>query len=203
MKIYKTYSHLNGEEYLLVHKRNLYDEIRSVINSIDASKYKTKVSKEKRKVGNKLYSPVELNKAFSEKLVALGWAGRRRDYYVSDKYEIVKVIESMTFEKQKEYLISNKEPLIYSFNQTDFVKEGVAIEVQLGKYFAVAFDLFVKHLSFFNAGVINVGVEIVPSKELQEQMSSGPPFFEKEVHNILRHGRNSPAVPIIMIGVSP
>jgi len=203
MKIHKTYSHLNGEEYLLVHKQNLYDEIKSVIRLIDASKYKTKVSKEKRKAGNKLYSPIELNKAFSEKLVALGWVGRRRDYYVSDKYEIVKVIESMTFEEQKEYLLKSGEPLIYSFNQTDFVKEGVAIEVQLGKYFAVAFDLFVKHLSFFNAGVINVGVEIVPSKELQEQMSSGPPFFEKEVHNILRHGRNSPAVPIVMIGVSP
>ncbi len=201
MKIHKVYSHLNGEEYLLVHKKDLYQEIRGVIKSIDASKYKTKESKEKRKVGNMVYNPGELNKAFKEKLVKLGWEERRRDYYVSDNYGIVKVIESMTFEQQKEYLLKAGEPLIYSYNQTDYVKEGVAIEVQLGKYFAVTYDLFVKHLSFYNAGFIDVGVEIVPSKELQSQMSSGPPFFEKEVHNVLRHGRSSPPVPIVMIGV--
>lgn len=203
VRIHKTYSHLNGEEYLLVHKPGLYSEIRSVIESINAEDYKTKISKEKRKEGNALFSPIELNRAFSERLSTLGWEGRRRDYYVSDKYEIVKVIETMTFAEQKEYLIKLDEPLIYSFNQTDFVKEGVAVEIQLGKYFAVAFDLFVKHLAFYNAGVIDVGVEVLPSKILQEEMSSGPPFFEKEVHNVLRHGRNSPAVPIVMIGISP
>ena len=35
-----------------------------------------------------------------------------------------------------------------SYNQTDFVKERVAVEVQFGKYAFVAHDLFVKHLSF-------------------------------------------------------
>lgn len=203
MKIQNTYSHLNGEEFLLVHKKELYEEIRSVIKEIDASKYKTKKSKEKRKVGNLLYSPGELNQAFKKKLTSLGWKERRRDYYISDKYEIVKIIESMSFEEQKEYLTKAGEPLVYSYNQTDFIKEGIAIEVQLGKYFAVTYDLFVKHLSFYNAGFIDVGVEIIPSKDLQSLMSSGPPFFEKEVHNVLRHGRSSPAVPIVMIGISP
>jgi hypothetical protein len=58
-------------------------------------------------------------------------------------------------------------------------------------------------LSFYNVGIINVGIEIVPSKTLQQQMSSGVSFFEKEVHNVLRHGRNTPAVPIIILGIEP
>ncbi|MEX2143576.1 MAG: BglII/BstYI family type II restriction endonuclease [Anaerolineales bacterium] len=203
MKIYKTYSHLNGEEFLVVHKNNLYEEIRSVIESVDSSKYKTKESRERGRVGSMVYSPGELNKAFKENFTKLGWKERRRDFFVSDKYGVVKVIEPLSMEEQKEYLNKIGEELIKSYNQTDYIKEGVAVEVQLGKYFAVTYDLFVKHLSFYNAGFIDVGVEIVPSKELQSQMSSGPPFFEKEVHNVLRHGRGSPPVPIVIIGVGP
>ena len=49
MKIAHKYSHLNGEEYLIVHHNNLYKEIKTVISEVDANKFKTKVSKEKRK----------------------------------------------------------------------------------------------------------------------------------------------------------
>ena len=45
MKIVKTYSHLNGLEYLLVHKKNLWLEVLDVIGDIDATQCKTKVSK--------------------------------------------------------------------------------------------------------------------------------------------------------------
>ena len=203
MQIHKKYSHLNGEEYLLVHKKHLYDEIFSVIKQVDAEKCKTKVSKERGKVGKMLYSPTDLNKTFENEFIRLGWKSRTRRFYISDKYQVVKIIEPLKFEEQKEYLESINHPLLMSYNQTDFVKDGVAIEVQFGKYFAVTYDLFVKHLSFYNSGIIDVGVEILPGKILQSQMSSGPPFFEKEVHNVMRHGRNSPAVPILMIGIDP
>ena len=59
MKIVEKYSHLNGLEFLLVHKMELWQEIESVIHSIDAEKCKTKVSKEKTKSGKLLYSPIE------------------------------------------------------------------------------------------------------------------------------------------------
>jgi hypothetical protein len=35
------------------------------------------------------------------------------------------------------------------------------------------YDMFVKHLAFYMSDVIEVGVEIVPMKSLQSQMSSG------------------------------
>jgi len=46
VKIVETYSHLNGLEYLLVHKLKLWEEIESVIKQVNAQACKTKVSKD-------------------------------------------------------------------------------------------------------------------------------------------------------------
>jgi hypothetical protein len=88
-------------------------------------------------------------------------------------------------------------------------EERIAIEVQFGKYAFVAFDLFVKHLLFYTGGVINVGIEVLPMKSMAADpsggrlLSTGIAYFEGEVYNILRHGRNSPPVPLLVIGVAP
>lgn len=37
MKIAETYSHLNGLEFLLVHKPALWKEIQNVISAVDAN----------------------------------------------------------------------------------------------------------------------------------------------------------------------
>lgn len=203
MKIVNKYSHLHGEEYMLVRKKTLLEEVYSVIEKVDAKKFKTKESQEKTKKGKILYNPGEINDEFKRIFESLNWNSVRRDFYVSDDYSTVKVLETLSYDEQKKYLEERQRPLVHSYNQTDFVKEQVAIEVQLGKYFAVTYDLFVKHLSFYNIGIIDVGIEIVPSKNLQQQMSSGVPFFEKEVHNVLRHGRTTPPVPIIILGIDP
>ena len=49
MKIAEIYSHLNGLEYLIVHKKKLLEELKKVVSSVKAEKCKTKVSKEKTK----------------------------------------------------------------------------------------------------------------------------------------------------------
>jgi hypothetical protein len=79
----------------------------------------------------------------------------------------------------------------------------VAVEVQFGKYAFVAYDLFVKHMAFYVGDVIDVGIEILPMKELQEQMSSGVSYYEGELYNLIREGRGVPAVPLVLIGVAP
>lgn len=204
MKIANKYSHLNGEEYLLVHKKLLYDEILNGIASVDAEKCRTKISEEKKRKGDLLLNPGEINKEFKQVFNALGWSEVRRSFFVSSDYSVVKAIEPLPYENQKSFIEENDvSNVYYSYNQTDFVKQNVAIEVQLGKYFAVTYDLFVKHLSFYNGGLIDVGIEIVPTKSMQSEMSSGVPFFEKEVHNVLRHGRTTPPVPIVILGVEP
>lgn len=204
MKIAQKYSHLNGEEYLIVHHKELYDEIRETINSIDAADFLTKESKEKTMKGRMLYSPAEINKAFNEKFNSLGWHETRYKYYITTQQKLLPELITLPYEEQKDFLVSKgvSEP-ISSYKQTDFVKDQIAVEVQFGKYAFVAFDLFVKHLLFYSGGVINLGVEVLPTKKMQCQMSSGVAYYEGEVYNVLRHGRNNPPVPLLILGIEP
>lgn len=204
MKITQKYSHLNGEEYLIVHHRKLYKEIESVIEAVGANTLKTKVSKEKRKEGNNLFAPKEINKAFGKEFGSRDWNESRYNYYITLDRDLMQQSIPMPAKEQKQFLIDNGESSpIYSYNQTDFVKDRIAVEVQFGKYAFVAFDLFVKHMLFYSGGVINLGVEILPTKNMQSQMSSGVAYYEGEVYNVMRQGRNSPPVPLLILGIEP
>ena len=203
MKICETYSHLNGLEYLIVHKPHLWQELQEVIITVDAEACKTKKSKEKRMVGKLLYSPVDMNANFKERLVKTGWEESRVSYWVTKDEKLIRRTLPMPAKKQKEEIEASGESPIYSYNQTDFVKERVAIEVQFGKYSFVAYDLFVKHLAFYVGDQIDVGIEILPMKSLQSQMSSGVAYYEGELYNVIRQGRGVPAVPLVIIGITP
>lgn len=204
MKIIERYSHLNGEEYLIVHHKDTYEEMMGVIHTVDAGKCKTKVSKERTRKDRLLYSPEDLNREFARLFGQRNWKSVRYSYYVTTDHSIMQELIALPLDRQKEFLIEKgvSSP-IYSYKQTDFVKENIAIEVQFGKYAFVAYDLFVKHLLFYSGGVINVGIEILPTKSMQAEMSSGIAYYEGEVYNVLRHGRNNPPVPLLIIGVAP
>lgn len=204
MKIAQKYSHLNGEEYLIVHHNDLYKEIKDIVTCINAEILRTKISKEKKKAGNNLLSPIELNKEFNKHFYNRKWQESRYNYYITLNRELMEKSVLMPAKEQKEFLIAHgeKEP-IYSYNQTDFVKDKIAVEVQFGKYAFIAFDLFVKHMLFYSGGVINLGIEILPTKKMQSQMSSGVAYYEGEVYNVMRQGRNSPPVPLLILGIEP
>lgn len=202
MRIVEHYSHLNGLEYLLVHKSDLWKEIEDVISSADADQCKTKISKEKTKMGKSLYSPVAMNKTIGEGFQDKGWAESRTSYWVTKDAKLIRRTMNLSDSEQKEEIEAAGEIPIYSYNQTDFVKERVAIEVQFGKYSFIAFDLFVKHMAFFVGDLIDVGVEILPMKELQADMSSGVGYYERELYNLIRQGRGVPAVPLVVVGVA-
>lgn len=201
MKIAQTYSHLNGLEYLLVHKKALWTEIKEVIKAVDANVCRTKVSKEKTMKGELLYSPIDMNKSFSNLLTSRNWNESRVSYWVTHSEKLIRQTLTKSSEEQKTEIEAAGETPIFSYNQTDFVKDRVAIEVQFGKYSFVAYDLFVKHLAFFVRDQIDVGVEILAMKSLQSNMSSGPGYYEGELYNIIRNGRGVPAVPLVLIGV--
>jgi len=203
MKISEVYSHLNGLEFLLVHKKHLWEEIQNVIDVINANDCKTKVSREKTRKGKILYSPVEMNKKFKDLLKEKGWQESRVSYWVTKSEKLIRKTLTMPPEEQKREIIAAGEEPIFSYNQTDFVKERVAVEVQFGKYSFVAYDLFVKHLAFYIGDYIDVGVEILPMKKLQNQMSSGVAYYEGEIYNVVRQGRGVPAVPLVLIGIEP
>ncbi len=203
MQIKARYSHLNGEEYLLVHRKALWKEVQTVIEQVDAYACRTKVSRESSTLGKKLFSPVDMNRAFREGFRQLGWRERRNTFWVTDDERILRGVYSLPESEQRLAIEKAGLTPIMSYNQTDFVKDRVAVEVQFGKYAFVAHDLFVKHLSFYVSDIIDVGIEILPMKELERAMSSGVPYYERDLLNILRQGRGVPAVPLVLIGLAP
>jgi len=201
MKTIEVYSHLNGLEFLLVHKKQLWKDVLKVIKNVNAKACKTKVSKEKTMKGRLLYSPDDMNKSFKDHLEALGWNQSKVSYWVTKEEKLIRKTLSMPPEEQKNEIEKAGGSPIYSYNQTDFVKDRVAIEVQFGKYSFVAYDLFVKHLAFYVSDKIDVGIEILPMKSLQSQMSSGVAYYEGELYNVIRQGRGVPAVPLVIVGI--
>ena len=124
---------------------------------------KTKVSKEKTTKGKLLYSPRELNEAFTKEF------NKRGFHEIRDKYNIV---------------IPNHDKVINgSYKQIDFVKGRILVEVQFGKYAFMFYDM-AKFQYFFNQNKADVGIEIVPCHNLQKQMSTGVSYGEQLVYDI-------------------
>ena len=153
--------------------------------------------------GRMLFSPPDMNQAFKNGLQARGWNERRKTFWVTADEKLLRRIHGMPEDEQRKAIQQAGREPIMSYNQTDFVKERVAVEVQFGKYAFVAHDLFVKHLSFYVSDVIDVGIEILPMKSLEREMSSGVPYYERDLLNVLRQGRGVPAVPLVLVGVAP
>ena len=153
--------------------------------------------------GKLLYSPVEMNAAFKKLLRVKNWQESRVSYWVTKSEKLIRKTLAIPPEEQRKEIEAAGEIPIYSYNQTDFVKDRVAIEVQFGKYSFVSYDLFVKHLAFYIGDHIDVGIEILPMKSLQSHMSSGVAYYEGEFYNVVRQGRGVPAVPLVIIGIAP
>ena len=203
MEIKSRYSHLNGEEFLIVHHPQLLKDVREVVAEVDAEACRTKVSKEKTMKGKLLYSPREMNRRFKAGFEARGWKQQRADFWVTHDDKLLNKVYGLPEEEQKRAIEEAGHIPIMSYNQTDFVKDRVAVEVQFGDYAFVAHDLFVKHLSFYVSEIIDVGIEILPMKELEKEMSSGVPYYERDLLNVLRQGRGGPAVPLLLVGILP
>ena len=188
---------------MLVHHKGLWDEILDVIERVDAEACKTKISREKTMRGKLLYAPEDMNDEIKNNFETLGWKQRRNTFWVTDDEKVMRGVYSMPKEEQKEAIQAAGHEAIMSYNQTDFVKNRIAVEVQFGKYAFVAHDLFVKHLSFFVADIIDVGIEILPMKQLEREVSSGVPYYARDLVNVIRQGRGVPAVPLVLLGVVP
>jgi len=73
MEIIAEFSFNKGKEFIEKHHRAEIEELRYIILSVDASRFKTKVSEEKTMPGRLLYNPKELNSEFKRLLKERGW----------------------------------------------------------------------------------------------------------------------------------
>lgn len=203
MRIANIYNHLNGEEYLLCRKSKLYQDIKDAIASVDANRF-TKASKDAARRGRVLYDQKALNREIELFLKARGWDEKRVGYFVTDDIPTAKEIAFIKDSDEQERVIEDRRKAkFHTYNQVDFQKDRVAVEVQFGKYFSVAYDLNVKHIFFYMRDEIDVGVEIIPTHKMMRHMDTGIAWFENEVANVIREGRTNPAVPLVIIGIEP
>jgi hypothetical protein len=142
-------------------------------------------------IGKLLYSPEALNECFAEGLNKLDWKESRTSYWVTDDYNLIRKTLHMSPKEQKAEIEAAGKKAIFSYNQTDFVRDRVAIEVQLGKYSFISYDLFVKHLAFYVGDQIDLGIEVLAMKSLQGQMSSGPGYYESALYDLATFHRKS------------
>lgn len=113
------YSFNKGFETIKEKFAPLLEEVESIVAEVDASKCKTKKSKEKTMPGRMLYNPKKLNAVFHTLFLEKGWSSPRvkceyaNDFY-ADKYEPKPLRKG-------------------AFRQMDFVKDKLGVEIQFGK----------------------------------------------------------------------
>lgn len=203
MQISETFSHANGLEYLLVHRPQLWTELQNVITEINAGACRIEVANHPSVSGAGRYSSKQLRKQFRKLLEKLGWKESWIDFYITRSEKRARALLPMTSEDQRDRIMTAGESPISGRNQIDFVKDRVGLEVQFGRHELVTYDLYVRHFGLYVTDQIDVGIEILPMKFLQSQMSSRVPYFEGELYNVIRQERGVPAVPLVIVGIDP
>ena len=166
----------------------LLQEVRDIIASVDASLCKTKKSKEITMEGKMLYSPKELNRYFAQGFKSKEWQKKRIYCHYSSDYYLPEYIPKP----------ENKQ---LPYREMDFLKAGLGIEIQFGKYAFMVYNVCAKMTIFRNLGYINAGIEIVPVKSFADEMSTGVSFFEQFVWDLQNRGVADIDVPVLIFGI--
>jgi hypothetical protein len=176
------YSHLGGAEIL----RERYPDINAAIDEAIVAigdDFRTFVSGEGgRRAHNLLYAPAQMNRAFRSEFNARGFRELKRFFEIN--------------------VPGWKQLPHRGYKQVDFARDRVLVEVQLGKYFAMFYDM-AKLEYFYRQNLADVGVEIVPSHALQAQMSSGVGRGEMLLVDIIALQRSFPTFPVKVILIEP
>jgi len=141
-------------------------------------------------MGKMLFAPIEINKAFKTKFARIGWTNHKiKCEYIYGEY-------------LPEYT-STKSSSTKPFRDMDFVKPGIklGVEVQLGKYAFMVYNVCAKMNTFNNMSVINTGIEIVPVKNFADEMSMGVSYFEQVAWNLHHRGVSDIDIPVLILGI--
>ena len=83
----------------------------------------------------------------------------------------------------------------------DFLKQRLGVELQMGKYAFMVYNVCAKMTIFHKLGFIDAGVEIVPVKSLADEMSTGVSYFEQFVWDLEARGVADIDIPVLVLGV--
>ena len=166
---------------------HLLKELEDIVTSVNAMCYKTKESKESSKMGKMLFQPSAINRAFARGFESKGWEKKRvKCDYPTDYY-------------RPGY--SPKPLHANAYREMDFLKDGLGVEIQFGKYAFMVYNVCAKMTIFRNLGYIEAGIEIVPVKSFADEMSTGVSYFEQFVWDLETRGIADIDIPVIIYGI--
>lgn len=186
------YSFNGGAEIINSVYASELSEIESIISEVEANVHETKLSSEKAMRGRLLYSPRSLNRAFAVAFSNRDWYKQKiycdypTDYYTTQN------------DASKHQNRGRQRP----FREMDFIRNRVGVEVQLGKYAFMVYNVCAKMTIFHDLGHIDVGVEIVPIKQFADHMSTGVSYFEQFVWDLEHRGVSDIDIPVLILGIS-
>ena len=194
MIISELYSHKNA--FGLLEDTEEWAQIKDALKSVEIKNHKTKISKEINKQGDILISPSSINRDIAEQMDKRGWCKKRRSFWMTKN---VKELREGLYDSENTQKDTWGDEGLYSFMEVDFWKNHIGLEVQFGKYAFITHD-FVKMKMFYELGLIDIGIELVPSKNMKKEMSSGPCYFEQAQLYLLPM-EELLDFPILLIGV--
>jgi hypothetical protein len=180
VKIRATYSFLEGEERIKTLKYPIWEEVQEIISLIDAESCRLKSPKgaEKRRAArvgvDRFYSPPHLNALFDYYLFRKGWDLKPR-------------INTLDIARQ-------------GYREIDALKDQVGVEVQIGKYAFLTYDIIAKMPIFKKYGLMEFGIEICPMASMLPHLSSGIGAFEQVRWDLERQTITEAGVPVWVIG---
>ncbi len=177
----------NGGDSIKETHTHLLQEVEDIIANVDALQCQTKTSAEITMPGKMLYSPKDLNRAFAEGFESKKWQKERvKCDYPTDYY-------------RPGY--SPKPMHQFAYREIDFLKQGLGVEVQFGKYAFMVYNVCAKMTIFRNLGYIDAGIEIVPVKSFADEMSTGVSYFEQFVWDLQTRGVADIDIPVLIYGI--
>ena len=179
MRIADKHSHLNGLEYLLIQASSRWEEVVDAIAEMRFDVKKTLVIAGTCGNTKAIYPTTKLLRTFERVLVGNSWTSANRP-----STELTDEVSAKAF-------------------VSSFLKDRVAVSIHLTDSWELRPEIHARHLALFIKDVIDVGIEIVPTKTLHDEMSSGVPYYEGDLYNLIREGRGVPGVPLVLVGIEP
>lgn len=203
MRIVEVHSHLNGVEFLSIRRPSLWREVKDRIEGLDISDCAEIAVSSNDHLLQRQFSPTSVKDALNNRFEDLGWRKRAARFWAANDAQLTRTVARMPVEVQRRIIKFQEAKPISSFLEVDYYKDRVAVQMQFDHSANVGLDTYLTYMNFYGSDLIDVGIQILPMKELATQMSSGVPYYERDLLNIIRQGRGVPAVPLVLIGIAP
>ncbi len=179
MKIAELHSHQNGYEHILIHKRAQWAEIQDVIASVGAGGLGDTAAALATNLGVHRWQEARTLEQQGRRV------GRRQPVGSGPQGKLTAAMVRPVG------------------SQLVVVKDRVLCEIRLGVNAEDMSGEFPWQRDLYEADLIDVGIVLLPAKVMAGTLRAGVVAYEVELSSLLRHGRGTPAVPLVLIGIAP